>query len=82
MSRVPVEISSPIPQATRSIQVNHCRMPDCDNYGVPAITRRVKTGPSADRDPHYSVQSTNKGRVPCIKCKCCGENPPLNQIQG
>ena len=47
MSRIPVEIPSPIPHAARSIQVNHCRMPDCGNYGVPASTKRVKSGPSA-----------------------------------
>ena len=77
MIGVPVEISSLIPQATRSIQVIHCRKSDCDNYGVSALTKRVKLGPSADRDSHYSVQSTNKGRVPCIKCKCCCEKPPI-----
>ena len=82
MNRVPVDIPSPIPDSTRLIQVNHCRMPDCGNYGVPAITKRVKSGPSAGRDPHYSVQSTNKGRVPCLKCKCCGEKPPVKSNQG
>ena len=82
MSRIPVEIPSPIPHAARSIQVNHCRMPDCGNYGVPASTKRVKSGPSADRDPHYTVQSTNKGRVPCLKCKCCGEKPPIKSNLG
>ena len=82
MSRIPVKIPSPLGRSTRSIQVNHCRMPDCGNYGVPAITRRVKSGPSPGRDPHYTVQSTNKGRVPCIKCKCCGEKPPIKSNQG
>ena len=82
MSRIPVEIPSPISQAARSIQVNHCRMPDCDNYGIPAVTKRVKSGPSAGRDPHYNVQSTSKGRVPGLKCKRCGEKPPIKSNRG
>ena len=82
MSRIPVDIPVPLDRSTRSIQVNHCRMPDCDNYGVPAITRRVGSGTSLGRDPRYTVQSTNKGRVPCIKCKCCGEKPPIKSNQG
>ena len=77
MIRIPVEIPSPIPQAAISIQVNHCRMPNCDNYGIPAFTKRVRSGPSSDRDPHYRVHSTNKGRVPSLKYKCCGEEPPI-----
>ena len=82
MERVPVETPNPLSSVTRSIQVNHCRMPDCDNYGVLATTKRVRSGPSAGRDPHYVVQSTNKGRVPCLKCKCCGEKPPIKSNQG
>ena len=82
MSRIPIEISSPLRHASRPIQVNHCRMPDCGNYGVPARIEPGRPGPSADRDPHYTVESTNKGRVPCLKCKCCGEKPPIKSNQG
>ena len=38
---------------SEAIQVNHCRMPGCGNFGVPARTERGKTGHSADRDPNY-----------------------------
>ena len=36
--RVPVDVSHPITDTAGRIQVNHCRMPDCDNYGVAART--------------------------------------------
>ena len=77
MTRVPVTTPLSLPHATRDIQVNHCRMPDCDNYGVPPRIEKGKPGPSVERDPHYNIVSTNKGRVPSLKCKCCGEKPPI-----
>ena len=80
--RVPVDVSHPITDTVGRIQVNHCRMPDCDNYGVAARTTPVKPGPSTDNDPHYKVASTNKGRVSALVCKCCGEKPPIKSNQG
>lgn len=53
------------------IQVNHCRTPGCANFGVPARTKRGKTGPSADRDLRYKLTSTAKGQEPAIECKAC-----------
>ncbi len=80
--RVPVDVSNPLTDTAGRIQVNHCRMPDCDNYGVAARTTPVKPGPSTDNDPHYKVASTNKGRVSALVCKCCGEKPPIKSNQG
>ena len=79
--RVPPGVASPL-DPTADIQVNHCRMPDCDNYGIPARTTPVKTGPSPDRDQHYKVATTNKGRVSALVCKCCNEKPPIKSNQG
>ena len=53
------------------IQTNHCRTPGCANFGVPARTKRGKTGPSRDRDPHYAIISTSKGQEPALRCKAC-----------
>ena len=64
--RVPLAEVNPVPDSGADIQVNHCRMLDCDNFGVPARTTPVKTGPSEDRDPHYKVATTNKGRVSAL----------------
>ena len=80
--RVPLGVANPLAGSGSKIQVNFCRMPDCDNYGVPARTTPVKTGPSPDRDLLYKVSSTNKGRVSALLCKCCGEKPPIKSNQG
>ena len=77
--RVPVGVKNPLKPA-EAIQINHCRMPDCDNYGVPAITTPVKPGRSPGRDPHYKVSTAGKGRLSALVCKCCKESPPT-QIQ-
>ena len=80
--RVPVDVPNPLTGAADRIQVNHCRMPDCDNYGVPARTTPVKTGRAKGRDPHYRISTTSKGRVSALVCKCCDETPPIKSNQG
>ena len=75
--RVPLEVPVTIVRTARTIQVNHCRNPNCRNYGVPARTQPQKPGPSPDRDRNYKLRSTNKGLVPAIGCHACGESPPL-----
>ena len=75
--RVPLPATFVLPGAERTIQVNHCKMPDCTNFGVPARTKHGKTGPSADRDQHYKVHSTSRGTIPSIRCKVCKDNPPV-----
>ena len=61
----------------RTIQVNHCRRPDCDNFAVPARHEKQQTGPSRDRDPAYKVDRAGRGQLPSLRCKSCGEKPPL-----
>lgn len=80
--RVPEACELGLPGDAQPLQVNHCRQPDCANFGVPARTAPSKTGPSADRDMNYKVHSTAKGKIPSIKCKRCGENPPMKSNQG
>ena len=75
--RVPLPAKSEVAGFAREIQVNHCRQPSCANFGVPARTEPGRTGPSADRDLNYKVHSTNKGQTPSIRCKACGDNPPM-----
>ena len=67
---------------SEAVQVNHCRMPGCGNFGVPARTEHGKTGPSADRDPNYVVTGTNKGMIPALRCKSCGEKPAMKSNAG
>ena len=75
--RVPLPVPIDLFGARSTLQVNHCRMPDCDNYGIPARHQHGKTGPSPDRDMYYKVHSTNKGRIPSVRCKSCKDNPPM-----
>ena len=75
--RVPLPASIDLIGAERTLQVNHCRMPDCENFGVPARHQHGKRGPSPDRDMHYKVHSTLKGTAPSVRCKSCLDNPPM-----
>ena len=60
--RVPASVEILIVGKKSGIQVDHCRMPDCDNFEIPAITTQIKLGPSVGRDLHYKVATTNIGR--------------------
>ena len=75
--RVPHPADLDLPGSRRTIEVNHCKMPDCSNFGVPARTEHGKPGPSADRDPNYKLHSTKGGQIPSIRCKACLDNPPV-----
>ena len=75
--RVPLPATIDLPGSQTAIQVNHCKMPDCANFGVPARTKQGKTGPSKDRDPHYKLHSTKGGQIPAIRCKTCLDLPPV-----
>ena len=80
--RVPLPATIDVIDEQRVLQVNHCRDPHCENFGVPAHTKRGKPGPSSDRDMAYKVHSTSKGTTPSIRCKSCGANPPLKSNAG
>ena len=80
--RVPLPAQVDLAGAPMNIQVNHCKTPDCANFGVPARTKPGKTGPSPDRDMNYKVHATAKGQIPSIKCKACGQNPPMKSNAG
>ena len=69
--RVPETANARILGDMFPIQTNHCRTPGCANFGVPARTKRGKTGPSQDRDLRYKLNSTAKGQEPAIECKAC-----------
>ena len=50
--RVPLAGSINLFGIERTIQVNHCRMPDCINYAVPAKTTKEKKATRANRIWH------------------------------
>lgn len=64
------------------IQVNFCKNPQCENFGIAAKEEPIKPGPNPDRDSHYKVTSTAKGRIPAILCKSCKERIPIKSNTG
>ena len=68
--RVPVEVGA--------IQVNFCKNPQCQNFGVPASTKRQPRGRGAaerGRDA-YSVVGSGRG-TPMLRCSFCGQYPTI-----
>lgn len=61
-----------IPAAINGIQVNYCKNPTCENYGVPALE---KTGGKQMNDGY--VAGGGGTSIPILKCKICGEFPPI-----
>jgi transposase-like protein len=72
-----------IPEAAHGIQVNFCKNPQCENFGVPASSepQRVGRRASARRDK-YRV-GMNMGPVrPILRCQLCGESLPMKSNKG
>ena len=81
-ARVPRHAAVNLFDRERTVQVNYCRNPDCSNYGIYPRTMPGKTGPSAERDPHYKIHSTSRGQVPALLCKICDEKLPIKSNAG
>jgi len=74
-SRIPLEVDG--------IQVNFCKNPLCENYGVPACATKQPRGINSQgksRDTYTLVGSGRK--VPMLHCHKCGEYPTLKSNQG
>jgi transposase-like protein len=56
------------------IQVNFCKNPVCDNYGVAAS--------QSSRGDNYHLTAGSKKPVAKLICKCCGEQFPVKSNQG
>ena len=65
-----------IPPAVSGIQYNFCKNPACVNYGIePTLKTKM-----SDHD-FYTLSGDGKG-FPLLKCKSCGEMPPLKSNAG
>jgi len=65
-----------VPPEYSGIQVNYCKNPVCKNYGVPAVDyipgqKRLMKG-----QDNYLLTGGGSS-VPVLKCKLCGEFPPV-----
>jgi len=65
-----------IPIENDGVQVNFCKNPLCDNYGVPASTKRQPRGPGASTRGRDNYKLSKKQRVTLI-CGYCGETFPV-----
>jgi transposase-like protein len=68
--RVPVEVGA--------IQVNFCKNPQCQNFGIPASTIKQPRGRGSaegDRDT-YRVVGSGRG-TPMLRCSFCGQYPTI-----
>jgi len=75
--------SSRIPVEADGIQVNFCKNPACENYGVPASLQKQPRGPGASSRGRDSYTLVGSGKsVPMIHCHKCNEYPPLKSNQG
>lgn len=64
-----------IPLEHNGIQYNFCKNPKCENYGIPATQEQIYG------KNKYIIVGGGKD-FPLLKCKCCGETPPLKSNQG
>jgi len=78
-SKVPPAVEAGLPNGGKGlIQVNFCKNPRCDNYGVaarlPRYARRAKAG--SVPGSAYTIAASGKG-LPMLHCRLCGEMPPM-----
>lgn len=65
------------PESSELIQLNHCKNPNCSNYGVPALNpTRKKTGePKRGLGNDYKFTNSRNGKS--LTCKLCGSSTKL-----
>jgi hypothetical protein len=65
------------PPSAAGIQANHCKNPQCQNFGIaPIQTRRKKTKGSSGSSSDYTVVASGKGH-PVLRCNVCFEHLPM-----
>ena len=78
MLKVPSQLNERVPVEVGAIQVNFCKNPQCQNFGIPASIERQPRGRGAakrGRDT-YSVAGSGRG-TPMLRCSFCGQYPTI-----
>lgn len=74
-----------IPPEVDGVQVNVCRVPTCENFGIPSeveTTKRGRPKPGVlSDDPRYKVAASGKGH-PSLQCKACGTSTEIKSNLG
>lgn len=72
------QLKTRIPMEIGSIQVNFCKNPQCQNFGIPASTLKQPRGPGASKRgrDNYTVVGSGRG-TPMLRCNLCGQYPTI-----
>ena len=82
MDEISSNIKKPrIPIKVNNIQVNFCKNPLCNNYGIPASTENQTKLSNANKD-NYKLSSGGRKPVTKLICKSCSELFPVKSNQG
>ncbi len=78
---------SRLPVAVNGINVNFCKNPRCNNFGVFADTKSQPRGPGAKErgSDSYRIHSNINARgetVPVLECELCKQKPPIKSNHG
>jgi transposase-like protein len=83
-SKTPAPVAYQFPDGSeRAIQVNFCKNPRCDNYGVPSTLKKHAHRAKSVAAPgtEYILSGTGRG-TPRLGCRLCKEAPPIKSNQG
>lgn len=83
MPKGPNQLDERVPVEVGKIQVNFCKNPHCQNFGVPASPKRQPRGKGAaerGRDA-YSIAGSGRG-TPMLHCSLCGQYPTIKSNKG
>lgn len=83
-AKVPPAVEVTLPDGRRRlVQVNFCKNPRCENFGVSAVlpryARRAKAAGAAGSA--YTIAARGKD-LPLLHCRLCGEMPPMKSNLG
>lgn len=70
-----------IPPEADGIQVNFCKNPICENFGVPA-SQTASRGERAKSHPNAYTVVASGARMPMLRCNSCGEHLPMKSNAG
>lgn len=74
MTKTTFRRQSRIPPEAQGIQVNHCKSPGCQNYGIPATESRRA---AADGMGSYLLTAAGR-KLPVITCRLCRHSSVLS----
>ena len=83
MSKGASQLDERVPKEVGTIQVNFCKNPQCQNFGISASTVRQPKGRGAaerGRDT-YTVVGSGRG-TPMLRCSFCGQYPTIKSNKG